>query len=83
MNTMIGFTARQDTDSAGKVLQSLLLLLRNFLSSGEGSIQSRHVWNSQQFMQDVPPRVWKRHSALLTLLAHQADMSGAHQYDAE
>lgn len=83
MNTMIGFTAHQETDSTGKVLQSLLLLVRNFLSSSEGSIPSRHGWNSRQFMPDVPPRVWKRHSALLTLLADQAEISGPHQRDVE
>ena len=83
MSTLISFTAEQETDSTGKVLQSLLLLVRNFLSSNEGSVPSRHGWSSRQFMPDVPPRVWKRHSALLTLLADQAEMSGPHHGNVE
>ena len=82
MSTLIGYTAHQETDSTGKVLQSLLLLVRNFLNPAEASIQPRRVWDSQH-MPDVPSRVWRRHSALLTLLAQQAQRVEPHQRDAE
>lgn len=75
MNTMIGYTVEQETDSTGKVLQSLLLLARNFLNHTDSGIQSRHVWDSREFVSSIPPRVWKRHSALLTMLSHQAEAS--------
>lgn len=82
MSTLIGYTAHQETDSTGKVLQSLLLLARNFLNPAELSISARRVWDSQH-MPDVPPRVWKRHSALLTLLAEQAESIEPHSSAAE
>jgi hypothetical protein len=83
MNTMVGFTTEQETDSTGKVLQSLLFLVRNFLNQTEVSIQPRHFWDAQQSMPNVPPRVWRRHSALLTLLANHAELSELHHSDAE
>ncbi len=75
MSTMIGYTAQAETDSSGKIVHSLLLLVRNFLNQAEPGIQSRHVWESQQMLPSVPPRVWKRHSALLTLLVDQVEKS--------
>jgi hypothetical protein len=73
MNTMIGYTPAQETDVSSKVWQSLLLLARNFLSPADTGIQRRHAWDAQELMTNVPPRVWRRHSALLTLLAEQAN----------
>ena len=78
MNTMIGYTVEQESDSSGKVLHSLLLLARNFLNQTEAGIQSRHGWDPQQRIPSVPPRVWKRHSALLSLLVDQAEASEPH-----
>jgi hypothetical protein len=72
MSTMIGYTVEQETDTSGKVLHSLLMLARNFLNQTETKIQSKHPWDSQRYLQNVPPRVWKRHSALLTMLVDQA-----------
>lgn len=74
MGTMIGYTAHAETDSSSKIVHSLLLLVRNFLSQAETGIQSRHVWDAQQ-LPNVPPRVWRRHSALLAMLVHQAEKS--------
>lgn len=74
MSTSIGYTVEQEADNSGKVLHALLSLARNFLKQTDAGIQSRHVWESQQFMPNVPPRVWKRHSALLTMLVHQAEL---------
>jgi hypothetical protein len=74
MSTMIGYTAQAETDSSSKIVHSLLLLVRNFLSQAEEGIQPRHAWEAQQ-LPSVPPRVWRRHSALLTMLVHQAEVS--------
>lgn len=74
MSTMIGYTVGQETDGSSKVMHSLLLLVRNFLNQTDAGIQQRHGWESRQ-LSNVPPRVWKRHSALLTMLVSQAEMS--------
>lgn len=73
MNTTIGYVPEQCDDGSGKVLQSLLLLARRFLSPPDSSIQHRHAWDSDRFMPNVPPRVWRRHSALLSMLIQQAE----------
>ncbi|MBI1423317.1 MAG: hypothetical protein GC149_07615 [Gammaproteobacteria bacterium] len=83
MNTMIGYTATPEVDDSGKLLQSLLLLARNFLGQTDSGIQRRHAWDAQQFMHNVPPRVWRRHSALLTMLVQQANADDAKVCDAE
>jgi len=74
MSTMIGYTAQAETDTSSKIVHSLLLLVRNFLSQAESGIRPRHVWDAQQLLPNVPQRVWRRHSALLTMLVHQAEM---------
>lgn len=73
MSTMIGYTAQAETESSSKIGHSLLLLVRNFLSQAEAGRQPRHVWDEQEA--NVPPRVWRRHSALLSMLVHQDETS--------
>lgn len=73
MSTMIGYTDGQDTDGNGRLLQSLIVLARNFMSHSDSGIQGRNASAAQQFMPNVPARVWRRHSALLTMLVQQAN----------
>lgn len=73
MSTMTGYTVEQETDKTGEVLQSLLLLGRKFLGQLDSGIQRRHAWDASQFMPNIPSRVWRRHSALLTLLIHHTE----------
>jgi len=75
MNTMIGYTVQAETDASGKIVHSLLMLARQFLGQTEAGIQTQRVWESDQMSLNVPPRVWKRHSALLTLLLDQTEKS--------
>jgi len=74
---MIGYTVGQETDGHGKLLQSLMLLARSFMGRTDSGMQRRHAWNAQQFMPNVPARVWRRHSALLTMLVQQANTDEA------
>jgi len=83
MNTMLELTVDQHTENSSKVMQSLLLLVRNFLSASDDSLLPRHLWRSTQAVSYTPPRVWRRHSALLTLLAEQADTAASEQPNAE
>lgn len=60
MSTMIGCTVEQEATANGGLLQSLMLLVRKLMS-----------WDEKEFMPNVPTRVWRRHSALLTMLIQQ------------
>lgn len=73
MSTIVGYTAEQCDDDNGKLLQSLLLLARRFLNQSDSSIRSGHAWDSDRLMANVPPRVWRRHSALLSMLIQQSE----------
>lgn len=76
MNTIVGYSVEHKPADSGDALQSLLLLVRRFLNRSDAGIQRGHAWNSSQFMPNVPQRVWKRHSALLTLLVQNQSDSG-------
>lgn len=83
MNTMIGYRVGQEADDSGKPLQSLLWLVRNFLNQSDSGIHRRQAWYSQEFAANVPPRVWRRHSALLSMLVDQAESAEVRQHEAD
>lgn len=83
MNTIVGYTAGQCDDENGKVLQSLLLLARKFMGTSDSSIQRRHAWDCDRVMPNVPQRVWKRHSALLSMLIQQSEALESSRGDAK
>lgn len=83
MNTVVGYTANQCDEGSGKVLQSLLLLARRFLSQSGSGMQHNRVWNCDRSMPSVPPRVWRRHSALLSMLIQQTEPLASQQNDAD
>jgi len=79
MNTSIGITVGQEGEKHGDTFRSLLLLLRNFLSQASPVIQRSYARDSYRYMPNVPPRVWRRHSALLSLrVQHLGDSIGLH-----
>lgn len=83
MNTMIECTAEQDIDKTSVVLQTLLFLGRKFMGQTDVRIQQRHTRYSRQHMQHVPPRVWRRHSALLDMLMQQNEAEWEGHRDTE
>lgn len=73
MDTMIEYTAEQETGKTGVVLQTLLFLGRKFLGQADIRIHERHAGYPRKYMQHVPKRVWRRHSACLDLLMQQSE----------
>lgn len=83
MNTVIGYTAQPEVGKTGMVLQTLLFLGRKFLGQTDTRIQHKHSGYSRKSIRHVPPRVWKRHSALLGMIMQQTEFTEVKPSDTE
>lgn len=81
MSMMVEYPLAQQAGNTDKIVHSMMLLVRGFLHKSNLGFQAWHSWSEQQFLLNVPPRVWKRHSALLSLLVDQAEISEAQHSD--